>query len=609
MSKITFIYKETKIVIPYTGNETMNSVINKFYVKSEIPVNSVNFLCQGSVVNSGTFASNIPLNKNEKQILVIDKDNNINQDKIIKSDEIICNICKESAKMDIIDYKIDVSGCINKHSANKMLLKEFENSQNINISKIICDICNSANKGDSYNNQFYRCLSCKCNICIICKQKHPFVHNIINYDQKNYICIEHGEFYHSYCYNCEQNMCISCENAHRSHAMESYGVMIKDKNILFQESENLKKKIKKFNEVIEVIIANLKKVSENLILYYKIHKRVISNINNKLRNYQTLSNINNFNINNVTNDLDKIINDDNIFDQVNNILIMHHKMENISIPSNINKQESSEKNQNNNAISKKEQKKMNEVEAINLIKNMLIETVEKTPLITDLIDTNLIVDDYKKDSPFLKPLAQLINTYKKFRRIRKDGNSFYTCFIYRLFEYICINQNKSLFDKICKIVNDSSNLIINSGYDWETLKEFYSVFIEMFKTCFSKGVLSQDEAKKFLDDMFKNNNVYNYLNYFIRNSIAAFVKDNQLFYENFISQDFTDWLNNITQAGNEVSQIEIIACVNYFDIGVKIVNLYETKIDVDRYPEETKDEEIFIYVLLRGNHYDLLYLD
>ena len=515
MSKITFIYKETKIVIPYTENETMNSVINKFYVKSEIPVNSVNFLCQGSVVNSGTFASNIPLNKNEKQILVIDKDNNINQDKIIKSDEIICNICKESAKIDIIDYKIDVSGCINKHSANKMLLKEFEKSQNINISKIICDICKSANKGDSYNNQFYRCLSCKCNICIICKQKHPFVHNIINYDQKNYICIEHGEFYHSYCYNCEQNMCISCENAHRSHAMESYGVMIKDKNILFQESENLKKKIKKFNEVIEGIIANLKKVSENLILYYKIHKRVISNINNKLRNYQTLSNINNFNINNVTSDLDKIINDDNI----------------------------------------------------------------------------------------------IINTYKKFRRIRKDGNSFYTCFIYRLFEYICINQNKSLFDKICKIVNDSSNLIINSGYDWETLKEFYSVFIEMFKTCFSKGVLSQDEAKKFLDEMFKNNNVYNYLNYFIRNSIAAFVKDNQLFYENFISQDFTDWLNNITQAGNEVSQIEIIACVNYFDIGVKIVNLYETKIDVDRYPEETKDEEIFIYVLLRGNHYDLLYLD
>ena len=88
-------------------------------------------------------------------------------------------------------------------------------------------------------------------------------------------------------------MCTSCENIHRQHATESFGSMIKDKNILFEENEKLRKYIEELNKIIFDIINKLNKVRENLGIYYEIHKNIISN-NNKLRNYEVLFNINEF---------------------------------------------------------------------------------------------------------------------------------------------------------------------------------------------------------------------------------------------------------------------------------------------------------------------------
>jgi hypothetical protein len=87
----------------------------------------------------------------------------------------------------------------------------------------------------------------------MCKEKHQTNHNIINYDEKNYICEEHGEYFHSYCYQCEKNMCITCENIHQNHAMESFGSLIKDRTSLLQENENFRINIEKLNKVISDI--------------------------------------------------------------------------------------------------------------------------------------------------------------------------------------------------------------------------------------------------------------------------------------------------------------------------------------------------------------------
>ena len=109
------------------------------------------------------------------------------------------------------DYKIYLYDCKNGHRKNNILLEEFENTQNINISEIVCNICKEQNNSNTYNNEFYKCITCDLNICPICKIKHDNNHNIINYEQKNYICNKHNEIYIKYCNECKMNICILCE--------------------------------------------------------------------------------------------------------------------------------------------------------------------------------------------------------------------------------------------------------------------------------------------------------------------------------------------------------------------------------------------------------------
>ena len=50
-----------------------------------------------------------------------------------------------------------------------------------------------------------------------------------------------------------------------------------------------------------------------------------------------------------------------------------------------------------------------------------------------------------------------------------------------------------------------------------------------------------------------------------------------------------------------------MACVNYFDIGVRIEYLNPNKNEVMKFPEDKPDDQIFVTVLFTPGHYDLLY--
>ena len=163
----------------------------------------------------------------------------------------------------------------------------------------------------------------------MCKESHSSEHYLINYDQKNYICERHGEFYHSYCYSCNMNMCTSCESMHQQHVIESFGTMMKDRNALIAANEKLRLEIEQTNKIISDIIVKLNKVKENLGIYYEIHKSIMTN-NNKFRNYEILFNINEFSNNSINKDLENIIKEKNFIHQINNIMNIYNKMETYS---------------------------------------------------------------------------------------------------------------------------------------------------------------------------------------------------------------------------------------------------------------------------------------
>ena len=119
-------------------------------------------------------------------------------------------------------------------------LNEFEQTQKINLNKIVCNICNINNKGDTHNNEFYICNTCNINICPLCKTKHDKSHKIINYDNKNYICQKHNDSFIIYCTSCKEDLWIICDDEHKGHIISDFGKLLIKNDELLKSMEDLK---------------------------------------------------------------------------------------------------------------------------------------------------------------------------------------------------------------------------------------------------------------------------------------------------------------------------------------------------------------------------------
>ena len=121
------------------------------------------FLYKGEIIDLKLKYINIlkDINKNTKKIKILVEECNKEERKEIKifSKEIICSKCKEIVLIKMHDYKIDLNECKNGHKFNNIFFNEFENSQMVDIAKIICDDCKILNKSNTYNNEMSKCLS------------------------------------------------------------------------------------------------------------------------------------------------------------------------------------------------------------------------------------------------------------------------------------------------------------------------------------------------------------------------------------------------------------------------------------------------------------------
>ena len=241
--------------------------------------------------------------------------------------------------------------------------------------------------------------------------------------------------------------------------------------------------------------------------------------------------------------------------------------------------------------------------------NFLRQEVEQTtPLISEELPVSILLDDYKSNQEYSNSVKQITDKYKYIRKVRRDGNCFYRSFIYRIFEYICIKNNKNLYEHIVKKINESKELIKRNGYDWSFIEDFYNIFYLEFHHCFNSIETKGVSVRDYLDNLFSDKEKGNYLIYFIRFCIAAFLKENSFLYEVYVDGAFENWVSSEVEAiDHEADQIQIMACVNYFDIGVKIEYLHPNKNEVMKFPEDKPEDQIFITVLFTPGHYDLLY--
>ena len=278
----------------------MKGICKKFKDKTLIGNKILFYSYNGKVLTNkeSTFEEIVNLQDKKRKkmnVIVFEKEFDIHQKDIIKSKNTICPYCKENIKMDIKDYKINLYECRHGHKIENILLNKFEETQKVDLSNIICAICKNNNKSISYNNIFYKCLTCNDKICPLCKSNHDKQHKIINYDDKYYICDKHNEIYFSYCEECKINLCALCEE-HKKHKRVLFSDILLKKEELVKINKQLKEKIYLFNNDIKMLINILNEMMNKINIYYKINEDIINNYddNDKNRNYETLYYLNQY---------------------------------------------------------------------------------------------------------------------------------------------------------------------------------------------------------------------------------------------------------------------------------------------------------------------------
>ena len=232
MVEVIFNHNGIETKIQCNENDKMKDIINKFIIKTQNDKSKIYFLYNGNKIKEELSfteqANEIDNQRKKMNIIMFDNvDNNNNEKKVIKSKDNICPNCKENILININDYRVNLYQCKNNHIMNNISLEEYENTQKIDLSKIKCDKCNDKSIYNIYNNEFYLCNTCNIKLCPLCKSSHNKNHNIINYNDKNYICNKHNELFIKYCNECRNNLCIFCVNDHlnKKHNLISFSFL------------------------------------------------------------------------------------------------------------------------------------------------------------------------------------------------------------------------------------------------------------------------------------------------------------------------------------------------------------------------------------------------
>ena len=226
MASIYFTLNGNRTSMQCSQEEKIQNICQRFAGKSGIDYSTMSYLYDGNLLNQDITLNELTTKYNKNisdiNILVLDlMDNdgsNAENNADIKSEILICPKCKEKCRIKINDYKIALFDCKNGHSIDNIAFAEYNNTQIINESKILCGFCKN-NKNEVFNKQFYLCLNCGKNCCPLCLEKHDKNHKIINFEKKDYICNIHKEIYISYCKNCRTNLCMQCELACGNHTI------------------------------------------------------------------------------------------------------------------------------------------------------------------------------------------------------------------------------------------------------------------------------------------------------------------------------------------------------------------------------------------------------
>ena len=211
--------------------------------------------------------------------------------------------------------KEEYGGDEEKKSKIKEKIEEFEKYKNKFKKKYKCDLCNMStieitpgNDG-TFDDRLFLC-SCGAQACVECAKVHkesaePNVkeenskHKLINFEDKNYYCLEHMEKFTFYCMDCNANKCDKCKANHDPLKHETIDLStIKPKREYIQDKEKKvndhKESLLKFIENTRILFDNIINTIENYLnSYIMVENGLIRRYKNCFSNYQLFRNLKN----------------------------------------------------------------------------------------------------------------------------------------------------------------------------------------------------------------------------------------------------------------------------------------------------------------------------
>ena len=349
--KFTYTNRQKVVDIYTPRNEPFKNVLIKLNSKTYENYDSSIFLCGGKMIDLNSTINEIN-NKDKEIIILIISPYMPTNDEKIKSKNIICPKCQKNCMINFENYKISLSGCDDNHLTSNIFFEEFENSQLINLSKIQCENC-TFNRSNIINKEFYKCFSCQKNLCPECKKKHDLNHNIVEYDDANYICQRHKDNnYEYYCKDCQTNLCSSCLTNHKNHNLINFYNNPNQGTNRNNDDENNQIIFNIFKNELNGIKSMMDVISDNFELYFKIIKDINENYDDKHINYKIYCNKNNLNKYKIINDMKRIINQVDIKEKLYYLYQIYQKL----IKRDINIED------DNNSINTPKKSPMNEIE-------------------------------------------------------------------------------------------------------------------------------------------------------------------------------------------------------------------------------------------------------
>ena len=123
MSEVKIIYNGYPTIIQYQSSDNLKEILKRFKIKINAENENLVYLYNDEIIKD----ENISISKlsSEKEITILAYDsNNIpsNIKNLVKSDNVICPICKKSAILDEKDYQLIIYGCQNEHVTKNILI-------------------------------------------------------------------------------------------------------------------------------------------------------------------------------------------------------------------------------------------------------------------------------------------------------------------------------------------------------------------------------------------------------------------------------------------------------------------------------------------------------